>query len=121
MCSSDLIATACAIATFEGFGTGEVGQDGRDTHHVFDEAHVIVPLVVDTEWLNPIRDGVIGKGFEVGFPMRIDGPVEIAKTTHPFEELVPRLSCYRFGGPVNHDHSRARRSEEHTSELQSQA
>ena len=64
---------------------------------------MVIPFVIEAEGLDAVGDGVIGEGLEIGCPVGIDGPVEIAEAAHPFEEFFGGHADLGFGGPVDHD------------------
>ena len=98
-------AAVRAVAALAGAVGRNGRQDRRDSRHVIDETHVVVPFIIDLERFDAVADGMVRKGLEVGSPVRIDGPIEIAKTSHLFQKLLSRFAFFRFGRPVNHDHS----------------
>ena len=71
------------------------GEDGGDAFHVGDETHVEIPFVADRKGLHAAGDGVIGEGFELGIPVRVDGVVWLKIAAHPLEKLV---AVFALGG-----------------------
>ncbi len=63
------------IRALERFWSREIGKDRRHAFQIAHETHVVVPLIIDTERFDAIGNGMIGKGFKLWLPMRIDRPV----------------------------------------------
>ena len=80
----------------------QIGQDGSESGPVLHEAHVIIPFVIHAEGLDAIPDRVFLR-LEIGLPMRIDRPVQIAESTHPLEKPITGRALHRLGRPMNHD------------------
>ena len=66
---------------------------------------MVIPFIIYSKWLYTVTDRMVGKFFEVRGPMRIDRPIQITKSTHPFEKHLARFPFFSFSGPVNHHHA----------------
>ena len=87
-------------------GRRDVGQDGGESGPVLHEAHVIVPFVIHAEGLDAIPDRVFLR-LEIGLPVGIDRPVQIAESAHPFEKPITGRALHRLRRPMNHDDTRS--------------
>ena len=80
------------IFPFQRFSGGRSG-DRRHAFHVIHKPHVVVPLVMDLEWLNTITDRMIGKvlkfGAQCGLTTNLDHRI------HPSSQEIP------FGSPFS--------------------
>ena len=76
------------------------GENRSDAFHVLAETHVEIPLVIDAERFDSVGDWVVGKCFEFGSPVRINGFVELVVAAHPTKEGVARFAVDSFDSVV---------------------
>ena len=88
-------------AASDGFHIGQGRQHRRDPLHVLNEAHVIVPLVVDLERLDAARGFMLGNFLDLGGPVGVDRPERLEIASHPFEVGVALHALVDFDAVVD--------------------
>mmetsp|Transcript_72990 Transcript_72990/g.148168 ORF Transcript_72990/g.148168 Transcript_72990/m.148168 type:complete len:286 (+) Transcript_72990:191-1048(+) len=86
---ADMLITAVrTIRSAQGAFWWSRGQNRSDADHVVAKPHVVVPLVVDLEWLDTLGDWVIRQLLERRGPVWIHAPPGFKVTTNPIDELI---------------------------------
>ena len=102
LCTDIGISAADSIA-FNCIGGRSGDQNPGKVLKVILEADIVIPFILDLEWLHSARDWMRGKSVEFRFIDWIHRIVEIEETADPIEHFrMPKL-CRRLGGIV-HEH-----------------
>ena len=96
-----------AVGARKSTGRGQRGENGGDALHAGAKPHVVVPFVLDLEWLHATRDRMLRKLVEPGRPRRIDRIVRLEVAADPVQELRPAVFLGHFDGVMQADDANA--------------